>query len=84
LPAPPNFADPCPIPDNVASLGIPGYEINEGLALVIAPNIVGLALESERLDGGYGVGQHPPSIRQWRSTSRKMLSQARARRFGFV
>ena len=52
-PAPPHFADPSSIPDNVAGLGIPSYKINEGFALVIAPDVVGLAQERGRLGDGY-------------------------------
>src|SRR5437899_3088244 len=42
LSAPPNFADSATVPDNVASLGISGYEINEGLPLIVTPNVVSL------------------------------------------
>ena len=73
LPTPPNFTDPSSVSDNVASLGISGYEINEGFPLLIAPNIAGLALEGERFGDGYGIGQHLHNIRQWRTSSREML-----------
>lgn len=50
LPVPPNFAHP---PDNVASLGISPYEINEDFPLLIAPNVVSLPHEGRR--DGLGV-----------------------------
>jgi hypothetical protein len=58
-PTPPNFADSCSVFNNVASLGISGYEINEGFPLVIAPDLVGLPLKGLGFDDGYGVRPHP-------------------------
>ena len=59
MPTPTNFANSTRLPDNVAGLGISGYEINQGFALGIVPNVIRLAQESRRLDDGYGVRPSP-------------------------
>jgi hypothetical protein len=82
LPAPPNFADSSTVPDNVASLGMPGYEINEGLPLIVAPNVVSLPYEGGRLCDGYRVNPHHlyHTIRHWRTLARKNAAGRRPRR----
>jgi len=54
LPCPTALSGP-PVFDNVTSLGILGYEINEGFPLIISPNVVGLSHERARLGDGYGL-----------------------------
>src|SRR5713226_4172361 len=85
--APPRLPVPClphrtlrtpsPVPDNVASLGIPSDEINEGFPLVIPPNIVSLPQEALRLGDGNGGGPHLRSVRHWRTISRKRVNGRR-------
>jgi hypothetical protein len=68
-PAPPNFADSSSVPDNVAGLGIPGYEINEVFPLIIRIPVIYTPL-AQVIKNKMGVGSllplpHPKNCRVW-------------------